>query len=604
MISVVQNRNVYEIRFKYDPILVDYVKAVPGRSWDPVNKMWTVPVDKLGFFLNQVKGTGYESQLSIKSDEHIDENATLDETTEIPNIDISDVHIHVHAGFSPYQHQTDFMKYALFRQATGKMSGFVLGDDPGLGKTMELMNLALYNRQKYGFKHCLVVCCINSSKLNWYEDIIKHTDGAEVPYILGSRRYKRGNGVRISVGSKEKVEDLQTGHMYGDTTAPELPYFLIVNIEAFRTKVGKTYTFTKEVINMINSGELSMIAIDEIHKNTSPQSSQGKQLLEVKKYTQSKVMYIPMTGTPIVNRPTDVYLPLRLVDGHNFTNYYMWCNQFCVFGGYGGHDVIGYKNIPYLKNLLQSNMIRRLKENVLDLPEVIQVTDYVDNTPYQVKLYSEIVAELRASKEELVQSMNPLSAFLKLRQINGAPELVDHTIKLDKAYIHKNAKVQALLDILEEAHEQKHKVIIFSNWVEPLRTLYRIIATKYKVCCYTGTMSEADRTQHKKRFIEDPNYTVLIGTVGAMGVSHTLTVARTVIFYDEPWTYADKKQAWERAHRIGTKYPLTVHTIITRDTVDDRVHDIVYAKKDIATYIVDGQLDIRSNPNLFDLLLS
>jgi SNF2 family DNA or RNA helicase len=315
-------------------------------------------------------------------------------------------------------------------------------------------------------------------------------------------------------------------------------------------------------------------------------------------------MYIPMTGTPITNKPTDVFLPLRLVGGHNFSSYYTWTQYFCVLGGYGGHEVIGYKNIPYLKSLLQGNMLRRLKKDVLDLPPVIQFTDYVENTPYQRKLYASVLQELRESREQIVQSLNPMSAFLKLRQVNGAPELVDATTKVDMSYINKNAKVQMLLDLLADAHEQGHKVIIFSNWVEPLRTLYRIIAKTYKVCCYTGTMSEADRAAHKKAFIENPEYTVILGTIGAMGVSHTLTVAKTVIFYDEPWTHADKQQAWERAHRIGTTSPLNVHTIITRDTVDERVHDIVYTKKDMATYIVDNQLDLRSNPNLFDLLLS
>ena len=93
MISVVQNRNVYEIRFRYDPVLVDYVKAVPGRSWNAIQKYWTIPLDKLGFFINQIKGTNYEPLLKIQSDEHLNENATLDSTTSIPNVDISGVPI-------------------------------------------------------------------------------------------------------------------------------------------------------------------------------------------------------------------------------------------------------------------------------------------------------------------------------------------------------------------------------------------------------------------------------------------------------------------------------------------------------------------------------
>lgn len=604
MITVLENADVYEVRFKYDPVLVNMIKQVPGKMWNPTGKYWTIPIPNLGFFINQVKGTRYESDVMIQSSEHINENASLD-TTLIPNIDISNVPIYVEEGSKPFKHQIDFMKFALHRQNIGNMSGFLLCDDPGLGKTMEVMNLALYNRARYGFKHCLVVCCINSSKLNWQRDIFKHTDGKERPYILGTRRYKRSGEEHRNTGNQEKLEDLRTGHMYGDTNSPELPYFLIVNIEAFRKKEKKVFPFTAEIIKMINLGQINMIAIDEIHKNASPSSIQGQQLLKIKSVTGKQCMYIPMTGTPIVSRPTDVFLPLKLIDGHTYTNYFMWCKQFCIYGGFNDHDIVGYKNIPALKALLQANMVRRIKEEELPgFPPVIHYTQYVENTPTQHELYNKIKFNMQNDREAIVKSLNPLSAFLRLRQVNGAPELVDPSIKVDKDYVKKNAKITALMDLITEITERGEKVIVFSNWVEPLRTLYRFIKTKYKLCYYTGTMNEHDRDANMQTFMKDPSYPVMIGTIGAMGISHTLTAARNVIFYDEPWTYADKKQAWERVHRIGTKGSVNVYTIITQDTVDDRVHQIVYNKKDMSSYIVDGVVDIRSNPDLFDMLLN
>lgn len=604
MISIDQQGDVYVVRFKYDPTLVGYIKNVPGKAWNPEQKLWTIPKEHLGFFLNQIKGTDYEEFVYIRSDEHLGENCSLDATENIPDYSIDDVPMHVGEGMSIYAHQYDFMRYALYRQEVQKyQKGFLLGDEPGLGKTLEVMNLAMYNKDHHNFKHCLVVCCINSCKINWYEDIKKHTRDQEVPYILGTRIRKRSGREYLSDLSADKVADLETGHMYGDVNAPELPYFLIVNIEAFRTKVKKVFTFTEQVIRLINQGQINMIAIDEIHRNASPSSIQGSQLIEVHKKAKCQVMFIPMTGTPIINRPTDVFLPLKLIGGHAFTSYYLWCQQFCVYGGYGNHDIVGYKNIPTLKDMLQGHMLRRLKADKLDLPPLIQYTSYVDNTPCQQKLYDEVVAELEASRNEIIKSMNPLTAFMKLRQVNGSPELIDPSIKIDSDYIKKNAKLQMLLDILEEIHERGEKVIVFSNWVEPLRTLYRFISRKYKICCYVGTMKESLRLEQKQRFINDPKYTVMIGTVGTLGVSHTLTVAQNVIFYDEPWTYADKKQAWDRISRIGATSQGNVYTIITRNTVDDKVHQLVYEKKHIATYIVDDKVDIRANPDLFDQLI-
>ena len=90
------------------------------------------------------------------------------------------------------------------------------------------------------------------------------------------------------------------------------------------------------------------LAEDVLVHNCSATSMQGKQILELKKSLKVPVEWIPMTGTPIVNKPTDVYVPLKLVDGHHFTNFYKWQQNFCVFGGFGDHNIITYKNIPEL----------------------------------------------------------------------------------------------------------------------------------------------------------------------------------------------------------------------------------------------------------------
>lgn len=606
MITVLENRNenVYEIRFNYDPILVDLVKQVAGRRWNPEKKIWTVPRDRLGFFLNQIKGTPYENSVDIYSDEDINVNMAIGTTNYIPEVDLSDVNLYVKDGLTLMKHQIDFMKFALHRKKNGYHDGFILADQPGAGKTAQALQLAMYNKEKQRAKHCLVICCVNSAKYNWVEDIVKHTNGTQVPYILGARLKRDKVTERYDTGGQEKLADLQTRHMYGKQDYPELPYFLIVNIEAFRYKQGKCYAFSKEIINWINSGLIDMIAIDEIHRNASPSSKQGQQLLDIKKKITRRVEWLPMTGTPITSKPTDVFLPLRLVGGHNYTSYYKWCQEFCMYGGFGGYDIVGYKNIPMLKQMLEPNMLRRLKKDIMDLPPKIRYTEYVDNTPYQAKLYQKVEDELIVHKDDIVSSLNPMVKFLKLRQVNGSPELVDDTIEIDSSYLSKNAKLARLMELLEDIVANGEKVLVFSNWVEPLRTLYKFISKKYKTCCYTGTMSQEDREKHKQVFINNPNYSVMLGTVGAMGVSHTFTVARNIIFYDSPWNPCDVEQCEDRCHRPGTIQSVNIYTLITRNTVDDKVHQILSAKESIANYIVDGKLDIRNNPEIFDMLLN
>lgn len=605
-IQINQNGNYYEIKFKYDPTLVAMIKQIPGKEWNPGEKLWRIHKDKLGMLLNMLKCSKYADAYELQSNEQIGENAEIEPTTTIPNVDLTGIKLFVEDGSKLYPHQLDFMKYAIDRQRKGYRSGFLCADSPGLGKTIESVNYAMYNKLYNRYKHCLVICNVNTSKYNWQDDIRKHTNGKMSGYILGSRKRKHpkpGQATYIVGSSQNKLDDLLCGHMYGDDTEPELPYFIILNVEAIRMKVGKRYPIADKIIDMINDGELNMIIIDEVHKNMSPTSLQGKQILRIKDKTHSRCTWVSLTGTPIVNKPTDVFLPMRLIDAHNFTSYYKWCQYFCVYGGYGGHEVIAYRNIPRLKFMLQQNMIRRRKEDVLDLPDKIHMDVYVENTKYQSRLAEEVTMDLIAHAEEIANDLNPMVRFLRLRQVNGSPELVDHDLRVDNTYLKYNAKLVKLLELLEEIHERGEKTVIFSNWVEPLRTLFKFLSSKYKVCCFTGTMSEAERQKHKRVFMNNPEYTVMIGTIGALGTTHTLTAANNIIFYDEPWTYADKLQAEDRCHRISAKKSVNVYTLISKDTIDERVHDIVYSKKDTSDYLVDNKLDFKNNPNLVATLL-
>ena len=762
MFSAVQQDDRYLLYFKYDPNLINIVKQVPGREYHSEGKYWSIPVSHLGWLMKGIQGTAYEKSLQIISNEHINEDASLDSTKKIPDIDISDVDRYVQKGYQLFEHQLDFLKFA---KAKGQ-KGFILADEMGCitgdakiilrvnksraelsfeklyerfhklnpkgrygkntvlyakcydivndtttyeeiidviksgikmvyvlelengyklrgtedhpvytnkgyiplaqlttehevfilgrcvypvrvkcvtklgkemtydlkligphhnffanrilvhncGKTLETINYALYQRKRYRYNHCLIIACVNSAKYSWLEDIKKHTNGLEQGYILGSRMIKRGKRkgmINYNGSGQDKVDDLITGRMYGDPDADKLPYFLITNIEALgRTKSapkkkvrGNRYILEEALIQMINNGTLSIIAIDECHKNMSPTSQQGKVILDMKKQTGKMVQWIPITGTPIRNKPLDVFTPLKLVDGHEIKSFFQWSHLFCIYGGYGGYEIMGYKNIPMLKDMLQGNMIRRKSSEVLDLPPIIYYNDYVDLTPCQAKLYEAINEEILSQETEILSSLNPLVAFLKLRQVTGSPELVDDTIKIDDKYLSKNAKLVRLLELIDDAVECGEKVIVFSNWVEPLRTIYKFISKKHKTCCYTGTMKEADREKHKQVFMYNPDYKVIIGTADAMGVSITLTAATNVIFYDDVWTQADKDQCIKRANRIGSTVPLKVHTLMAKDTIDERVRDILDTKKGISDFLVDNKLDFKANPKLFAYLL-
>lgn len=946
MIIAVQNQEVYILHFSFDADLNKLIKDVPGWRYIPDQKHWTIPVDRLGFFVARLTGTPYEGQLKVYSDEQLNENATLDATKNVPNVDLTNVPLYIKDGEHFFQHQLDFMKYAIDRQRRGYLNGFILADQPGLGKalsldtkvytptgyklmkdiqvgdyvfgkdgkptlvravydhhnvqmyritfsdgvtidcckdhlweindqsgkkvvptswfmqkdqfgkirkdhlwaggkykywidrcnpvefeaqnvpidpyllglllgdgcirygvsiatpdaeileyinqvlpeglylrkhntdpyaysiscgqaggynpilsalktlnllgksshtkfipdvykynsvevrkavlqglldtdaycgaencliyttvspilaedvtflveslggvvqlhenpcgyagkvtgvaydltikldnpqeyvrlsrrkamlqprkfrprrriikiesianadakciavdnaehlylidhfvvthnTLEAMNLALYNRAYYGVKHCLIIACVNSAKYNWIYDIQKHTNGKEVPYLLGSR-LKRNGTVRLDGSAAEKLDDLMRGRMYGKEDGDPLPYFLILNIEPLHIKMHRKYAFRERLTTLVNGGYIGMIILDECHKGISATSIQGKQLLELKRRVGVPLMWLPMTGTPIVNKPTDVYVPLKLVGGHNCKDYYTWCDYFCVFSEFGRNKIIAYKNIPRLKQMLQGNMIRRLKSEIKDFPEKIRIVEYVENSTYQAKLYNKLQEELKAQRDELRASRIPAVRFLRLRQVVGSPELVDPTLKIDKTYLSKNAKLTRLIDLVSTMVDNQEKVIIYSNWVGPLRTIYRFLAKSYKICSYTGTMKAEDREREKQAFINDPNCHILLGTIDALGVSHSLSMANDIIFYDLPWNPATMEQAEDRGNRLDSSGPLNVYILLGKDTVDERVYKINEKKDGMAKYLVDDDLDFQNNPGLVDFLL-
>jgi SNF2 family DNA or RNA helicase len=310
---------------------------------------------------------------------------------------------------------------------------------------------------------------------------------------------------------------------------------------------------------------------------------------------------IAATGTLLLNSPIDCYVPLKWI-GEVKANLSNFKSYYCRYGGLFGHDIIGYKNIANLKEHIESCSLRRTKD-ILDLPPKIHYTEYVENSSYQKSLYTKVLADLLSKKEELLANPNPMAKLLKLRQVNGSPELVDNELVVDDDYPKKNARLVRLMELLDAAHERGEKTVVFSNWVEPLKTLYKFISKKYKTCVFTGTMSSEDREKHKRVFINNPEYTVLLGTIGAAGTSHTFTVARNVIFFDDPWNPSDKEQATDRLYRIGTKDSVNVFTIVAKDTVDEKVEKILNTKSGISKYIVDGKIDLKKNPDLLDLLL-
>lgn len=325
------------------------------------------------------------------------------------------------------------------------------------------------------------------------------------------------------------------------------------------------------------------------HKCKDPSSIQGKHLLKL----QAQSM-ISMTGTPLMNNPLDLYIHLKWL-GYEQHNFYAFKQHYCIMGGFGGYQVIGYKHLDQLKAQFGDIMLRRLKKDVLDLPAKLYTNEYVEMGTKQAMIYKEATLEIQNNIDKVMTAVNPLTEMMRMRQATDYTGILSTTIK-------ESAKLDRLDDLLEEIVESGKKAIIFSNWTSMTNPTYERYKSKYNPAIITGEIK--DRVKQQDKFMNDDSCKVIIGTIGAMGTGLTLTAASYVIFLDEPWNKAIKDQAEDRAHRIGTTENVNIITLLCKDTIDERIHDLVEEKGKMSDLMIDQKLTKQNRAKLVNFLLS
>ena len=290
-----------------------------------------------------------------------------------------------------------------------------------------------------------------------------------------------------------------------------------------------------------------------------------------------------MSGTPLMNNPLDLYFPIHWL-GYEQHSLYQFKQHYCKFGGWGGSQVVGYKNLEEIRALMEKIMIRRLKSEVLDLPEKIRKIEDVDMTAKQAHIYKEVYNGVMSDLQKIKFSNNPLSMMIRLRQATGWTGILSDKVQ-------ESAKMERMIELVQEIVESGQKAIIFSNW-ESITSVAKEKLKAYNPAYITGATKADERMKEVDRFQTDDKCRVIIGTIGAMGTGLTLTAAQNVIFLDSPWNMALKAQAEDRAHRIGTKGTVNIITLVCKNTIDERIEELVEKKGQIADALVDGKASV------------
>lgn len=540
------------VSFDYNPDIVSFIKQMGTRVYNPTNHTWEMPINNIISLCNK-----FENE-EIKIDGVYEDLHKQEFDIDIPK--------DFEFKTKPFSHQIDGVRFGLNKKK------FLLCDDQGLGKTKQIIDLVGCVEKTDKINKVLIICGVNSLKYNWQYEIGVHSD--EKGWVLGTR-FRKTTGKAYEGSTKDKLDDLDN--------LPDCRY-IITNIESLRAgaeKISKTkyhFPLADKLAQLCKKGIISVIAFDECHKSKDPTSLQSRAMSLL-----SAPYMAAMSGTPLMNNPLDLYFPLSWL-GYEKHSFYQFKQHYCTLGGWGGSQVVGYKNLEEIRALMEKIMIRRLKSEVLDLPEKIRKIEYVDMTPKQNQIYKEVYNGVMSDLQKIKFSNNPLSMMIRLRQTTGWTGIISDKVQ-------ESAKMDRMVELVQEIVESGQKAIVFSNW-ESMTEVAREKLKSYNSAYITGATKADERMKEVDRFQTDDKCKIIIGTIGAMGTGLTLTAAQNVIFLDSPWNMALKAQAEDRAHRIGTKGTVNIITLVCKNTIDERIEELVEKKGQIADALVDGKASV------------
>jgi Superfamily II DNA/RNA helicases, SNF2 family len=288
-------------------------------------------------------------------------------------------------------------------------------------------------------------------------------------------------------------------------------------------------------------------------------------------------------------------------------NYYTFQQRFCVLDRFG--RVAQYKNVGEFKTLLQSNMLRRLKTQVLDLPPVISKPVYVELTSAQKKLYKEVeLADEAYEFEDLEFEDIPseLAKYARLMQVAESTEIVGGAKGKQGS-----AKLTALEELLEEIVERGEKAVVFTRSKRFCNIMYEYFKDRYNPAIIHGDIPSqakageevSERQRQADKFQEDETCKVVFCVTSAAREGVTLTAGNNLIFTSKDWSPSYVSQAIGRVWRFGQDGgetgSINVYTIIARGTIDERVEQLLDEKQFVIDSTVEAPLDTEKVLSIF-----
>ena len=449
----------------------------------------------------------------------------------------------------------DISKAKLFRyQEKGvlfavKSGRCILADDMGLGKTLQAIVSTEVLRKQFNISTAIIICP-TSLKYQWKTEIEKFTGNKNVNVIEGN------------ILTRQKL--------YSSNTAD----YIIVS-----------YQMASNDFIYLNNMQADVLILDEAQRIKNWKTKTSAAIKKIKtRYA------LVLTGTPVENKIEDLYSLMQIVNPYLLGSLHNFLSKHQITED-GTGKVIGYKDLNDVGTLLQDVMLRRTKSEVLkDLPKRMDKNLFVPLTLQQAELhkeYADNVAKL-VNKWKRMHFLNEEDRQKLLMYLNMMRMVSDTTFIIDQEtnYQTKLDELQNILDELLAMPDEK--VVIFSQWERMTRLVAIILKQRNIGFEYLhGGIPGKKRGDLYANFTNDKNCKVFLST-DAGGVGLNLQSAAYMINLDIPWNPAVLEQRIGRIYRLGQKKNVSIINLVSQDSIEHRMLDVLKFKKGIAAGILDG----------------
>lgn len=338
-----------------------------------------------------------------------------------------------------------------------------------------------------------------------------------------------------------------------------------------------------------------LIVCDESQRIKNPSAAQSKALHKLGDAAPFRMI---LSGTPVQNNAVDLYSQYRFLDPAVYgANFYAFKNRYCIMGGYGQHQIVGYRNMDELVEKEHSVAYRVTKEECLDLPQQTFINRYVQFTDAEQAIYEQLRKSsfLELETGENVTATTILTMYLRLMQLTGGFLTADESTRPKQV---NTAKLDALADIVDDyVVDAGKKLVIFARFraeIAAIENLLRLRKIQYG--SIYGDVPMEERGKIVEDFQTNPATKVFVAQIQTAGLGITLHAASTAVFYSYDYNYANYAQALARIHRIGQRLPVTYIHLVVDGSIDEKILAALENKEDMAKTVVDSWREVLTAP--------